>query len=102
MASDLPEFRAESSEAMARVLVQYMACPKAIRSRLKEDFDRPPSLTAIERYRNEHLAGLSQPEEAAFKPHDGYWPDEAYQRANDANEGFIRRLRHAYPERFAA
>jgi len=93
MASDLPEMRHDSSLGMARVLTQYMDCPHAVLTRIREDFDRPPTLSTIRRLRAEHLAPRPQPAEAPFKAYEGYRPDEVSRNAILANERFLDALK---------
>lgn len=103
MSADLPDMRPDSSAAMARMLVQTMHCDRAVFSRIKEDFDHPPCLRTIKRIRAEHLAGPKRKRrELPSTPSDGYWPTEESERAELVSAAFLRRLRKAYPERFAA
>lgn len=100
-AADLPETH-RSSAAMARVLATYMDDPLAIRSAILTNFDRSPSLYEIRKLRADHLEGRGRRrQQQAICPHDGYWPAEASERAAAVNETFLRRLRRAYPARFA-
>lgn len=102
MSSDLPDFRYENSEAMARVLVTYMADPRAVLSAIKSEFHRGLSLGTIRRLREEHLRDLEKPAQQHFKAHEGYYPAEVSRSAAAANDAFLHRLRRFHPERFAA
>jgi hypothetical protein len=93
MASDLPDFGHHDSTHMARVLVQYMDNPDAIRARLREDFHNPPTVTTIRRYRTEYLAARAEPaEEIAHKAHEGYYPADVSKSAEAASKRFLERL----------
>lgn len=92
MASDIPDSGHTDSTHMARVLVQYMDSPDAIRARLREDFHNPPTVTTIRRYRNEYLAGLERAPEAPHKAHEGYYPAEVSRNAEDSNRRFLEAL----------
>lgn len=78
--------------AMARVLVSYMDNADAVRSRILENFDKSPAVVTIERLRREYLAAPTQPEEAHFKAHEGYYPAEASEAAARASAIFLHRL----------
>jgi hypothetical protein len=93
MASDLPDTGHASSEAMARTLVQYMACPERVRDAIKLEFDRPPTTGTIRRLRAEYLASLEKPPEAPWKPHEGHRPAEAADKASEATRRFLEALR---------
>lgn len=93
MSADLPDsFSHSSSMAMARVLVSYMDNPQAIRRRILEDFERAPSITGIERMRRDYLAGPQKAPEKPFKLHEGYYPAEAAERAQEATRRFVQAL----------
>jgi hypothetical protein len=93
MASDLPDTGHASSEAMARTLVQYMACPEQVRAAIRLEFDRPPAIRTIERFRAEYLASLNKPPEAPWKAHEGHRPAEASDKASEATWRFLEALR---------
>lgn len=103
MSADLPDFRPDSSAAMARMLVQTMHCDRAVFSRLKEDFDHPPCLRTIRQIRIEAACSrLPMPDMDPYKAHEGYYPSEVSEKAAWRNREFLSRLRDAHPERFAA
>jgi hypothetical protein len=80
-----------SSERMARVLSSYMNCPERIRSEILTYFPTAPQVDVIAGFRQEHLNYRpEQPE--AFKPHDGYYPGDAYDAAEVANARFVDAL----------
>lgn len=103
MASDLPDTLPTSSHTMARMLVQTMRCDREVLMRLREDFDRPPGLRTIRQLRIEAACSrLPVPDLDPYKPHEGYYPQEATDRAALHNRAFLLALRQAHPERFAA
>lgn len=93
MASDLPEAGHSSSLAMAKVLVTYMDCPEAIHRAIKLDFDRPPAVHTIRDLRADYLRQRDRVRQPAFKPHDGYHPDQASRAAEEASRRFLAALR---------
>lgn len=91
-ASDIPEAGHSSSEAMARVLVTYMADPVAVQRAVKMQFARPPCVRTIEAYRAEHLARLNRAPEPPHKLHEGHNPAAAAERLDAANARFLAAL----------
>lgn len=91
MSSDLPDMRPESSMTMARALVVYMDDPKAVQSRIREEFDLGPSLTTIRKLRAAHLASLArEPED--HRPCDAYQPWKQRDILEATTTEFLRRL----------
>lgn len=93
MSSDLPDMRFDSGIAMARVLVTYMGDARAVRSRIREEFEKSPAITTIERMRADYLASKQRPDERPWKAHEGHRPDEVYQKLIEANERFLDALK---------
>ena len=103
MSSDLPDFRPDTSLAMARMLVQTMHCDRAVQLRLREDYHNPPCLRTIRQLRIEAACSrLPVPDMDPYKPHEGYYPSEVSEKAAWRNREFLTALRDAHPERFAA
>jgi hypothetical protein len=103
VSSDLPDMLPHNSHQAARILVKTMPCDIAIKARLREDYQRVPTLRTIRRLRIEAaLCAMPPPRDEPFSAHEGYWPTDASERAARTNRAFIERLRAAHPERFAA
>lgn len=103
MSSDLPPMRPETSLIMTRMLVKTMRCDQEVRQRLREDFHNPPDIRTIRQIRIEEALGkLPRIDMDPFKVHEGYYPGDDARRLDSSNAAFLRRLRSAYPERFAA
>jgi hypothetical protein len=100
-ASDLPDQRLPGHR-MARALASYIDCPHRVAAEMAANDIRPPSIGTIRRYREQYLAERHRKPVESFKAHEGYHPGDAFDAAESANEAFLRRLRAAYPERFAA
>lgn len=100
-ASDLPDQRL-AGHRMARALASYIDCPYRVAEEMAANDVRPPTIYTIRRYRQQYLAERGGAPVETFKAHEGYYPHEVSRCAEAANEAFLRRLRAAYPERFAA
>lgn len=92
MASDLPETRHESGHAMARVLATYIDDPERIQTLVHREFGSGGklSLTTIEALRAAHLRKPAP--DAPHKPHDGYYPADASERAATLSRRFVEAL----------
>lgn len=88
MAADLPDMGYTSSVDMAKVLVTYLSDADAIRRAILLEFSQAPAHHTITKMRKEHLASrcVVTP---AFRPFDGYYPDEARDRALQASRLFV-------------
>lgn len=85
-----------SGTRMARALVTYIDCPHRVRSEVKTAFLDAPHIETIRKMRADYLASRNQPERIEpFKPHEGYYPDDVAQVAEDANARFVARLLEA-------
>lgn len=91
-ASDIPTAGYSSSLHMARVLVQTMHCPEAIRTRILEDFNHAPAHRTIEKLRAEHLASLHQRADNDYDPADAWTPCKDSDRAEQVSRDFLWRL----------
>lgn len=92
MASDLPSSGYPSSMAMAKVLVQYMDCPRRVRSAILGEFQTSPSLPTIERLRAEYLAPKQDDIGQRTWPIDAYYPHEEGDRLAEISKRFLMRL----------
>lgn len=81
-----------SSVSMARVLASYIDCPARIRREVQQSFNDAPCLETIRGYRAAHLRRRDQ--RPSYKPHEGYYPDAAYDAAAQASDEFLRRIQH--------
>lgn len=95
MASDLPEARHADGLAMAKALVTYMDDPRAVQLAVRSEFDctaRGISLHTIRQLRKAHLEGQLEPDEEPHKLHEGYYPEQAARKLEDANRRFLAAL----------
>jgi hypothetical protein len=92
IAGDVPNGHRDPT-AMARVLASYMKDARAIRREVLAHFGGAPSVRTIDRMRAEHLRSLERPQEAPWKPYEGYRPQEQAERLEEANTAFLRALR---------
>lgn len=88
IASDIP-VGYDSPSKMARSLASYLDDPKEIRRRVFEVFGSCPSTYVIKGFRRRHLRiEYIEP----FKPHEGYYPQEARRQMDRINVEFVKRL----------
>jgi hypothetical protein len=101
MSADLPEMRHRGPGAMARVLASYIDCPRKVRRLVLSEFDQAPSTSSIRDMRQSILRARSAPDPEPYRPHEGFNPMDASDRAEAASLRFLCALQTAHPERFA-
>ncbi len=84
----------KSSRHMARVLTSYIDCPHRVRREIVTMFPSTPlCIETIRKIRAKHLAERAvMPEKDAYKPHEGYYPDQVSRTAEYDNARFVARL----------
>jgi hypothetical protein len=92
MSSDIPSTGHATSLAMAKVLVTYLDCPRAIHQRIREEFDHPPEIRTIRFLREQHLAARGKPVEASYNACDAYWPAKVGEDAEKVSLRFLTAL----------
>lgn len=85
------------TEAMARVLVQYIACDKRVQSEIRAHFISAPSLSTIREIREQHHRIARRMKEGTKAKGDdalGWdWRGDAYQdRMARASAGFVKAI----------
>lgn len=88
-AADIPETHTDPM-AMARALVTYIDCPDRVFKAVRAEFDSAPCHRTIQQMRESYLRPMAQVE--AWKPHDGYYPDEVSKQAAKTSLMFLARL----------